>query len=61
MVTILIMSAKMGTLSLLEIKLIWKKVYDGITSVHDVTNKIVSRDLSYNIYIYGQVTKGLLL
>ena len=52
MVRILIMLAKMGTLGLLEIKLFWKKVYDVIISVHDVTNKILSRDLSYNIYIY---------
>ena len=52
MVRILIMLAKMGTLGLLEIMLFWKKVYDVIISVHDVTNKILSRDLSYNIYIY---------
>ena len=31
-------------------KSIWIK---SIISVHDVTNKIVSRDLSYNIYIWS--------
>ena len=37
----------MATLGLLKIKLIWNKGYDIIISVHDVTNKILSRDPNY--------------
>ena len=47
MITILMMSAKMATLGLLEIMVFWKKGYDVIICVHDVTNKILSRDLNY--------------
>ena len=47
MVTILMMSAKMATLGLLKIKIFCKKGYDVIISVHDVTNKILSRDSNY--------------
>ena len=47
MVTILMMSAKMTTLGLLKIKVFWNKGYDVIISVHDVTNKILSRDSNY--------------
>ena len=47
MVTILMMSAKMATLGLLKIKVFWNKGYDVITSVCDVTNKILSRDSNY--------------
>ena len=46
MVTILMMSAKMATLGFLKTKAFWKKVYHVIISVHDVTNKILSRDSS---------------
>ena len=46
MVTILMMSAKMATLDFLKTKAFWKKGYDVIISVHDVTNKILSRDSS---------------
>ena len=42
MVTISMMSAKMTTLDLFGINVFWKKGYDVITSVHDVTNKILS-------------------
>ena len=41
------MSAKMATLGLLEIMVFWKKGYDVIICLHDVTNKILSRDLNY--------------
>ena len=41
------MSAKMPTLDLLEIKPFWNKDYDVIISVHDITNKILSHDLNY--------------
>ena len=47
MITILMMSAKMATLGLLEIMVFWKKGYDVIICVHDVTNKMLSRDLNY--------------
>ena len=42
------MSAKMATLGFLKIKTLWKKGYDAIISVHDVTNKILSRDSNYD-------------
>ena len=41
------MSAKMATPALLKIKLLWNKGYDVIIYVHDVTNKILSRDSNY--------------
>ena len=41
------MSAKMATPGLLKITLFWNKGYDIITSVQDVSNKILSRDSSY--------------
>ena len=47
MVTILMMSAKMATPGLLKIKVFWKKGYDVIIYVYDVTNKILSRDSNY--------------
>ena len=47
MVTILMMQPKIASLDLLKIKLFWNKVYDITTSVHDVTNKILSRDSNY--------------
>ena len=47
MVAILMMSAKLATLGLLKIKVFWNKGYDVIISVHDVTNKILSRDSNY--------------
>ena len=47
MVTILIMSAKIVTVAFLKITVFLNKGYDLITSVHDVTNKILLRDLNY--------------
>ena len=47
MVTILKMSAKMAHPDLLKTTVFWNKGYDVITSVHDVTNKVLSRDSSY--------------
>ena len=47
MVTILMMSAKMATPGLHKIKVFWKKGYDVIISVNDVTNKTLSRDSNY--------------
>ena len=43
------MSAKMATPGLLKKKVFGKKGYDVIISVHDVTNKILSRDSNYNV------------
>ena len=41
------MSAKMASLGLLKIKLLWFNDYDVIVPVHDVTNKVLSRDSNY--------------
>ena len=41
------MSAKMATSDLLKIKVFWNKGYDVTIYVHDVTNKIISRDSNY--------------
>ena len=38
------MSAKMATPVVLKIKVFWKKGYEVIINVYDVTNKILSRD-----------------
>ena len=46
-VFILTMSAKLSTLGLLKIKVVWNKSYDVITSVRDVRNKVLSRDSNY--------------
>ena len=46
-VAILVMSAKLATPGLLKIKIFWKKGYDVIIYVHDVTNKILSCDSNY--------------
>ena len=47
MATILMMSSKMATPDLFEIKVFWSKAYDVIIYVHDVTNKFLSRDSNY--------------
>ena len=49
MFTILIMSAKMATPGLLKIKVLLNKDDNVIISVHDFTNKILSRDSNYII------------
>ena len=41
------MSAKLATLDLLKIKIFINKAYNVITSAHNVTNKILSRDSNY--------------
>ena len=43
------MSGKMTTLSLRKIKVFWNKDYDVVTSIHKVTNKILSRDSNSEI------------
>ena len=47
MVANLMMSAKLASLGFLKIKLFWNKGYDVIVSVHDVTNKVLSRFSKY--------------
>ena len=47
-VPILMMSAKMGTLGPLKIKVFQNKGYYILISAHDVTNKILSRDKLYS-------------
>ena len=49
MVTILMISAKITTPGLLKIRVFWNDGYDVIISVHDVTNKILSRDSNHII------------
>ena len=41
------MSAKMATSDFFKIKVFWNKGYDVIIPVHDVNNKILSRDSNY--------------
>ena len=47
MVTILMMSAKMATLSLPKIKVFRNKGCDVIISVFDIINKNVSHDINF--------------
>ena len=49
------MSAKMATLAFLKIKLLWNKGYGVIISVHDVSNKILSRDSNYIVDVVTKV------
>ena len=41
------MSAKMATPGVFKIKFFWNKVYDVISSVYNVTNKILSCESNY--------------
>ena len=45
------MSEEMATLGLLKRKIFWNKSYDVIVSVHDVTNKLLSRGSNYVVYV----------
>ena len=47
MVAVLIMSAKVAMLGLLETKLFLNRGFDVIKSVHDVINKILLRNSNY--------------
>ena len=51
-VTILMMSAKMTTPGLLKIRVFCRKGYDVMISVHDFTNKFLSRDSNYIIDVF---------
>ena len=44
-------SAKMATLGLLRIKLLWNKGYHFMISVHDVTSKGLSCDSKYIVFV----------
>ena len=50
-VTILMMSANIATPGLHKIKAFWRKCFNVIISVYDVTNKILSRDSSCNVNV----------
>ena len=47
MIAILKMSAKLATLGLLKLTAFLIKGFDVIISLHDVTNKVLSRDSNY--------------
>ena len=47
MVAVLMMSAKLDALDLLAMKVFLNEGCDFIIFVHDVTNKVLSRDSSY--------------
>ena len=47
MFAMLMMSAKLATLAVLEIKVFWNKGKDIIIFVHDVTNNISPRETNY--------------
>ena len=50
-VAVLVMSAKMAPPGLLKLKTFWKKGYDVIIYVHDVTSKILSCDSNYIVNV----------
>ena len=51
MVTVSMMSEEMVTLGLLKRKIFQNKSYDVIVSVHDVTNKLLSRGSNYIVHV----------
>ena len=51
MVKTLTMSVTMATLGLLEIKVLWNKVYDVIIPVYDITNKVFLHDFNYIVIV----------
>ena len=48
----MMMLAKMAALGLYKIKEFWNKDYDVITFLHDVTNRILSRDSTYIVVMW---------
>ena len=46
------MSAKLATLGLFKIKIFWNKGHEVIIFVHDITNKILSRELNYIVDVF---------
>ena len=59
MVRILMMSLKFATLVLLKREVFWNKGYDVVISVHDVTNKILSRCSNYIVDVVMWPTVAL--
>ena len=47
----ILMSPKLASLGLLQTEVFWKTCYDVIISAHDVTNKILSRDLNFVVVV----------
>ena len=47
----MIMSTKLSTLGFHKINAFWNKDYDVIIYGHDATNKILSRDSNYIVYV----------
>ena len=47
MIAIFMMSAKLATVGFFKTQITWHQGYDVITSIHEVTNKILSRDSHY--------------
>ena len=52
------MSAKMAAPGLLKITVFWNKGYGVIVYVHDITNKILSRDSNYIVDVVMWPTFG---
>ena len=52
------MSAKLATYSFLKVEIFWKKDYDVIIYVNDVTNKILSRESTYIAVVVMWPTSG---
>ena len=52
LVTIMMMSAKMATPSLLKTTVFWNKGYHATFPVDDITNKILSRDSNYIVDVF---------
>ena len=47
---ILMMSAKLATLNLPQMKVFWNKGYDAIITLHEVTNKILLDDSNHIVH-----------
>ena len=58
MVIILVMSAKLASLGVFQIKLCWDKSYEVIVSVHEVTNKNLLHDSNYIADVVMRPTFG---
>ena len=56
--TILMMSAKMATPGLRKIEVFWKKGYNVIIFVDDVTNKFLSHDSNYTVDVVAWLKFG---
>ena len=55
---ILMMSTKLIILDLLKVKVFWNKAFDVIFSVHEVTNKSLSRDSNCTVDVVMQPKFG---